>query len=48
MFEKEDNQLPDFPGQEYTTELLDVEISEDKVDKLISNIKPSNSQGPVN
>ena len=45
---KEDNQLPDFPEQEYTTELLDVEISEDKVDKLISNIKPSKSQGPDN
>ena len=48
MFEKEDIQLPDFPEQEYTTELLDVELSEDKVDKLISNIKPSKSQGPDN
>ena len=48
LFEKEDNQLPDFPEQEYTTELLDVQISEDKVDKLISNIKPSKSQGPDN
>ena len=48
VFEKEDNQLPDFPEQEYTIELLDVEISEDKVDKLISNIKPSKSQGPDN
>ena len=49
VFEKEGvNQLPGFPEQKYTIELLDVEITEEKVDKLISKLKPSKSQGPDN
>ena len=49
VFEKEgDNQLLGFPEQKYTIELLDVEITEEKVDKLISKLKPSKSQDPDN
>ena len=45
VFEKEgDTQLPDFPEQQYTTELLNAEITEDKANILISKLKPSKSQ----
>ena len=48
VFEKEgDKQLPDFPEQPFTTELENINITEESVYKIICQLS-SKSQGPDN
>ena len=47
VFEVEgDEELPYFPLQQYAEELCTIDISEDKIKKLLCSFKTSKSQGP--
>ncbi|MEW8547929.1 MAG: reverse transcriptase family protein, partial [Candidatus Thiodiazotropha sp.] len=49
VFEIEgDGPLPEFEQRQYETELSDIIITEENIEKLINQLKPSKSQGPDN
>ena len=47
MFEVEENdQIPEFEERNYDSALMDIEINEEQISKIINALKPNKSQGP--
>ena len=47
MFEVEENdQIPEFEERNYDSALIDIEINEEQISKIVNALKPNKSQGP--
>ena len=47
MFEVEENdQIPEFEERNYDSALIDIEINEEQISKIVNDLKPNKSQGP--
>ena len=47
VFEVEENdQIPEFEERNYDSALMDIEINEEQISKIVNTLKPNKSQGP--
>ena len=47
VFEVEENdQIPEFEERNYDSALIDIEINEEQISKIVNDLKPNKSQGP--